>query len=294
MKKHKNIWAIPNYENLSIDDCEFYTVQDVPGLDKPTKGEWDLRAGVDNYLGHVEFNGKTVLELGPASGYLTFHMEQMSANVTSIELSLANDRWDVVPMCNINWVAEEKEHRDNNLKKVQNAYWFAHKAFNSNAKIIHSHINDLSDEIGRYDIALMGSVLLHLENPFLAMQNMLRRTNETAIITDLLPGGSRTKKSLRGMLRNIIGKNTEDNMPQIPYMQFLPQLNGPHNFAWWLISPEAIVNMASIFGFEDCKISYHTQIQNGRPNNMFTVVCNRTIPIKDCYYDTIEQTELKN
>jgi len=64
-------------KKISINDCWFYHVQDIPGLSKPTKGIWDLREGVDEYLGKVDFKNKTVLELGPSSGYCTFHMEKL-------------------------------------------------------------------------------------------------------------------------------------------------------------------------------------------------------------------------
>lgn len=278
------VLAKPPSNNISLEDCDFYTVQDIPGLSKPTEGEWDLRKGVDEYLGHVYFKNKTVLELGPASGYLTFHIEKTGGDVTSIELSVDNDKWDVVPACNQNWQADEKEHMKNDLAKVQNAFWYAHKAFNSNSKVVHSHVYNLPQDIGTYDISLMSSVLLHLQNPFLAIQNMLSHTKEKAIITDVLPGGSRSTTSLRNVIRNLLRRDTFSNMPRVPYLQFLPKLDNPHNFAWWLISPEAIVNMASLFGFEKSSINYHVQLQNGTPVHLYTVVCERTIPIDNCNY----------
>ena len=61
--------------DIALEDCRFYSVQDVPGLSEPTKGEWDLRENIDKYLGNVDFKDKTVLELGPASGCLTFEIE---------------------------------------------------------------------------------------------------------------------------------------------------------------------------------------------------------------------------
>jgi 16S rRNA A1518/A1519 N6-dimethyltransferase RsmA/KsgA/DIM1 with predicted DNA glycosylase/AP lyase activity len=34
---------------------------------------------VDDYLGHVELRGKRILEIGPASGFLTVEMEKRGA-----------------------------------------------------------------------------------------------------------------------------------------------------------------------------------------------------------------------
>ena len=52
-----------------LEDCYFYHTMDVPGAGLVT-GEWDLRNGVDAYLGHESVAGKRVLELGTASGFL--------------------------------------------------------------------------------------------------------------------------------------------------------------------------------------------------------------------------------
>ena len=105
--------------NITLEDCVFYTVQDIPGLSEPTKGEWDLRKNIDKYLGNVDFKDKTVLELGPASGCLTFEIENRGGEITSIELSLEEDMWDVVPNCTHDWKNEEIDHRENNLKFVK-------------------------------------------------------------------------------------------------------------------------------------------------------------------------------
>ena len=48
-------------------------------------GAWDLRGHEPAYLGGVDVAGKRVLELGPATGYLTFYMERMGAEVVSFE-----------------------------------------------------------------------------------------------------------------------------------------------------------------------------------------------------------------
>lgn len=60
------------------------------------EGEWDLRHGVDEYLGKVAFAGQRVLEIGPASGFLTFEMEKRGAEVVSVEVT-EDHGWDFVP-----------------------------------------------------------------------------------------------------------------------------------------------------------------------------------------------------
>ena len=268
---------------VALEDCRFYTVQDIPGLREPTKGEWDLRKNVDKYLGGLVFKDKTVLEIGPASGYLTFEIENRGGVMTCIELSLKEDKWDVVPKCTHDWKKEEKEHRESGGPPGQNSFWFAHKAFNSQARVIYSHVNNITSDIGLYDISLMGCTLLHIQNPFLALQNMLCVTKEKAIITDLMPSVNRR---IIGFLPKVIQRmiNKISTIVGVPYMEFLPGSNDKHMFSWWLISPKTIVHIAKIFGFEKTKVSYHVQYHNGNPVDLYTVVCERTIPIEECNY----------
>src|SRR2546426_5232006 len=77
------------------NDCYFYHTMDIPGHGL-VRGEWDLRKGVREYLGGVDFKGKRVLELGTASGFLCFHMEKEGAEVVAYDLS-EDQSWDVVP-----------------------------------------------------------------------------------------------------------------------------------------------------------------------------------------------------
>jgi hypothetical protein len=56
----------------SIDCCYFYHAIDIPGVGTISRN-WDLRQGLDKYLGGVEFMGKRVLDVGCANGILSFY-----------------------------------------------------------------------------------------------------------------------------------------------------------------------------------------------------------------------------
>ncbi len=273
----KNLnYTNPPTKEILIDDCSFYHIQDLPGLTEPTKGIWDLRANVDEYLGKVDFKNKTVLELGPSTGYLTFHMEKLGGDITSIDLDINSQDRDVVPRVKKDWKNELENFMIDESKR-RNAFWFAHKANNSNSKLVECHINDLPDDIGFYDISTICAVLLHTQNPFLAMQKMLAHTKEKIIITEL--GGYQRIKSYRNIIRNLIRRFR----PPPPTMTFLPNQHRAA-FKWWALSPEIIINIAKVLGFEKSTVTYHKQIANGKPRVMFTVVCERTTHIKDCNY----------
>src|SRR5439155_19518331 len=60
-------------ENLS--ECWFYHTMDLPGHGT-VEGAWDLRDGVDAYLGGVDVQGKRALDVGTASGFLCLERER--------------------------------------------------------------------------------------------------------------------------------------------------------------------------------------------------------------------------
>ena len=60
--------------------------------------------------------------------------------------------------------------------------------------------------------------------------------------------------------------------------------NHVNMFAWYKLSPEAIANIAKIYGFEKSTVTHHVQYQNNIPTDFYTVVCERTVPIEKCSY----------
>ena len=80
------IYAIPRAVT-SLQDCYFYHSMEIPGWGE-VRGEWDLRGGEAAYLGNVDLKDKRVLELGAASGFLSFYMERQGADVVGYDPSL--------------------------------------------------------------------------------------------------------------------------------------------------------------------------------------------------------------
>ena len=84
---------------LNVDDmadCYFYHTMELPRHGVIEGHDWDLRGRVDEYLGNVEFAAQRVLEIGPASGFLTFEMEKRGADVVCVEVTDEHG-WDFVP-----------------------------------------------------------------------------------------------------------------------------------------------------------------------------------------------------
>ncbi len=64
--------------------CVFYTCMDFPDGTSVT-GPWDIRGRFSEYIGHYPIEGKTLLDVGTASGFLAFSAESAGARVTALE-----------------------------------------------------------------------------------------------------------------------------------------------------------------------------------------------------------------
>ncbi len=253
--KTPDIYATPRVV-AEIADCYFYHTMDLPGVGT-VDGNWDLRAGLSTYLGDFNFRGKRVLDVGAANGLLSFFMErQGAAEVVSFDLDKNGD-WDLVPFASWTGYEAAAEDRKRIIGRLNNAYWFAHRLQQSKAKVVYGSVYRIPEEIGPVDVAVFGSILLHLRDPFLALQSGLRLTRETVIVTELLRGQPIP--------------TTE------PYMGFLPEPKTVEpKDTWWDLRPELIVRMVGVLGFRDVKVTQHVQIYEGRKNLMYTVVGKRT------------------
>lgn len=239
----------------SIEECYFYHTMDVPGHGT-IAGEWDLRGSIDDYLGHFDFAGKRVLDVGAASGILSFHIEKQGAEVVSFDLS-ENFDWDIVPFAENNNDASRGERR-NHLRKINNGYWLCHQAFKSNAKMVNGVVYDIPKSIGPVDVAIFGSILLHLRDPFLALENAAAITQDTIIVSDLSPFGKLASKFKRNP-------------------RFMPRSAKPNGITdgWFRLPPLLVREYLGILGFKNCSISWHDFKYGDRIRPIYTIVARR-------------------
>ena len=254
-----SIYAQPK-DITDVNDCYFYHTMDIPGYGA-VSGEWDLRGREGAYLGNVPLHGKRVLEIGTASGYLCFYMEQQGAEVVAYDLS-EHQEWDIVPYYRGDFkksITQRKAH----LRKLNSAFWFAHSAYKSKAKVVYGTVYEVPNDIGEFDICTFGSILLHLRDPFLALQRVSAQVKDTIIITDVP-----IKLTHEEMLFYQLYKGR--------LVHFLPDASTcqPEE-SWWRLSPELLVEFIHILGFEHTEVSYHTQKQKDKEIELYTVVGRR-------------------
>lgn len=245
----------------NMDDCIFYHSMDLPNVGF-VRGQWDLRNREAEYLGHVDLRGKTVLEIGTASGHLCFFMEKQGAHVVAYDLS-EKYSWDIVPYTT-NDVEQIAKGRAGHLQRLNNSFWFAHGAFHSQAKVMYGSVYDIPEDIGLYDIGTLGSILLHVRDPFLVLQRVSSHISDTIIVTDVrLPW----KDELFSLFR------------KQQLINFLPDASTPEQYAtWWHLSPGLIIRFLKILGFAYSYLSYHDQLYHGREVGLYTIVASRKQP----------------
>lgn len=256
----KNIYATPSAVT-DVNECFFYHTADIPGHGH-VKGVWDIRENTHKYLGGVDFRGKRVLEIGTASGFLCFYMESRGAEVVAFDLSEDHSR-DIVPFAGQDFgklVLEGKEH----VRKLHNAYWFCHRANKSNAKAVYGDVYTIPEEIGAVDISTFCCVLLHVRDPFLALQNALRLTKDTVVVTDVL----RRRYFLQRIFNRLGGRS---------YLEFMPEFRSccPDD-TWWNLNPDIVKKFIGALGFGKTEVKYHTGKYGNDKILLFTVVGHRT------------------
>lgn len=246
--------------HATIDDCNWYHTFDLPSGGS-IDGAWDLRGRETSYLGGVDVAGKRVIEPGPASGYLSFHMERQGAEVVAFETGF-DVSVDLLPVAGGDTTENRTDLMRTTIEGIHNSWWYMHSIYGSSAKLVHGDLYNLPGDLGEFDVAVFGAILLHLREPWGAISEVARRTQERIVVTDLIQDRESPLDS------NI--------------MRFSPLAS--HEISnWWAIYPGAVVSMLERVGFGRTTITEHTQTHHlGHRMNepavempMFTVVGER-------------------
>jgi len=217
-----------------LDDCFFYHAMELPGFGL-IPAHWDLRGRFDEYVGGVDLAGKSVLDVGTASGFLSFEAEKRGASRV-----LSFDQRDGAEQIFLPF-KDKPYYRDHarwaeqyraEIERWKNAYWLSHRLLGSKAEVFYGDIYDLPLALGEFDIALVGLVLEHLSDPITALGSIARLTRERiVIVTPLL--------------------DTEE-----PIARFEGRADHPEaDFTWWTYSLRLYREVLGMLGFEIEKVS---------------------------------------
>lgn len=218
----------------SLSNCFFYHTMELPGCGE-VRGQWDLRGRFDDYVGGVNLSGKKVLDVGTATGFLSFEAEKRhAARVVSFDMS-DTKQFRCLPFKDKLYYRDPElwtEQFGAEIEKWKNAYWLCHRLLESKAEVFYGSIYDLPVALGEFDVAIVGAVLEHLSDPISALASITRLTKKTVVvITPLLEIDERIAR-LHG------------------------SANHPENdFTWWIYSVGTYREIFKMLGFSIARIT---------------------------------------
>jgi SAM-dependent methyltransferase len=242
--------------DIEPGDCEWYhevTLRDGERI----AGAWDLNGNETQYLGGIDLPGTRVLEMGPASGHLTFHMERSGATVVAFDAGF-DASIDMVGAGDIE-ADEVKVMRF--IGQVQNSWWWLKRHYDGGAKAVYGSIYDLPDDLGRFDTTVFAAILLHLRDPYLALQRAARITDGAVVVTDVVPPGLTDWHESRVVFHPVEGNRN----------------------SWWQLSPALIQRMLATLYLPNQTVTRHFQYTRPwhditramEPVEFYTIVARR-------------------
>ncbi|HKP03536.1 MAG TPA: methyltransferase domain-containing protein [Chthoniobacterales bacterium] len=174
----------PPWPAPELGDCYFYHSLDFPD-GTSIQGCWDIRGRFDEYIGRYPLAGKTVLDVGTATGFLAFSAEAAGARVTALD-ARDSGQFERIPF------SDSLYHRDRSAwikdfeatshRPLRNGFWHAWHRLQSKVEVIYASAGKLHSWDRRFDVVLAGAIIEHLADPVSAIGNMARLANEAVII----------------------------------------------------------------------------------------------------------------
>jgi SAM-dependent methyltransferase len=247
------------------EECRFYHTMELPcvGLQR---GDWDLRESVDDYLGRADFRGKSVIDVGTASGFLAFEMERRGASVIGFDMTLDDPRIgaDLIPYHDLEkrrGASIEQIHAYANLsrRRMRNSFWLSHRLLGSKVRAYYGSIYETPRLDHAVDVAFFGNVLQHLRDPLLALAVFAEVTAQTIIVTETC-------------------QVALDYESELPVMWLRANAEEPANtHTWWQLTPGALKQYLAVLGFETASVAFHFARWEAQDRDVrqFTVVAHR-------------------
>lgn len=217
-----------------LEDCFFYHAMDLPGFGL-VPAHWDLRGRFTEYLSGIDVAGKSVLDIGAATGFLSFEAERHGArSVLSFDMSDARQQTFLPFKDKLysrdpeRWAAEYGAE----IERWKNAYWLCHRLLRSQAEVYYGNIYDLPAALGQFDISIVGSVLEHLNDQISALASIARRTRETIVLVSPL-------------------LETDERIARFEALAANPAAD----FTWWTYSLGVYREVFAMLGFSIARVS---------------------------------------
>jgi tRNA (mo5U34)-methyltransferase len=200
----------------------YHTIELGPGVVTP--GWLDHRPVLDRIPLPASLAGQRCLDVGTFNGFWAFEMERRgAAEVVALDV-LDPRRWD--------WPVGSDEAAIAALSERMaggNGFEIARQALGSEVERIDHSVYDLDpDQLGRFDVVYLGSLLVHLRDPVRALERVRSVCAGTLVVVD----GIDLPQSLRH--------------PRLP----VARLDGRGRPWWWYPNISGLAQLVQAGGFE--------------------------------------------
>ena len=158
----------------------YHTLELAPGVVTP--GWFDTRPVARSLPIPASLRGRRCLDVGTFDGFWAFEMERRGAGeVVAVDV-LDPRGWD--------WPAgstEEMLATLNERKDGGRGFEIAHEALGSSVRRLERSVYDLDpEEVGRFDLVYLGSLLLHLRDPVRALERVAAVCRGELLVVDAI------------------------------------------------------------------------------------------------------------
>jgi tRNA (mo5U34)-methyltransferase len=214
----------------------YHTIEVAPGVETP--GWHDCRPIVGQIPFPESLEGKRCLDVGSFDGFWAFEMERRgAAEVVAIDVN-DPELWDW-PYGSDQTVIAEIARR----KAGGRGFEIVHRALGSSVSRLERSVYDVDEEnVGRFDLIYLGSLLVHLREPVRALETLRSICDGTMIVVDGID-----------LSLSILH-------PRLP----VAKLDGRGRPWWWYPNQAALSRMIRVAGFELLQGSRRVYMPRGR------------------------------
>jgi SAM-dependent methyltransferase len=214
----------------SRDECYFFHSMQYPGGESVPG--YLVIPDFANYVGGYDVRGKSVLDVGTASGYVCFSAEAAGAEVTALDAMTAHE-FRHVPFAQSPAFSNPPAWRENwtkeNLIPLKKSWWYSWHKTESKARCVYAPIPELYEWDAAFDVVIAGAILLHISDPVYAIGAWAKVAREAIILpyTDFV---------------------ADDALFMQPYLPWTDP--GGFTLGWWRLSSGLFKQIFNNLGFD--------------------------------------------